>query len=84
MTLKLGWYVQTSATFTPQDKSKKPMIVHLYIAKKSNPNWLGEATVDQIANQVSFDLSELSQDHLSFFQLSGTPWYAGAMNISTF
>ena len=31
------------------------MIVHLYIAKKSNPNWLGEATVDQIANQVGFD-----------------------------
>ena len=51
--VKFGGYVQTTAIFTPQDELKKKIKVHVFIAKPNNPYWLGEASVSQIANQVS-------------------------------
>ena len=50
--MALGGYISYNTMFQPQNKSRMPMPVLLYVATPSNEHWLGHASDDEIANQV--------------------------------
>merc|ERR1711982_161449 len=48
----LGGYISHITMFIPQDPTRMPMPVLLYVATPSNQHWLGHASSEHIANQV--------------------------------
>ena len=50
--IALGGYISHITLFQPKDPNKIPMPVLLYVATSSNPQWLGYATEEDIADQV--------------------------------
>lgn len=47
-----GGYTLRQVTFYPEDTSEKPLDLELYIGTEDNPNYLGPASMDDIANQI--------------------------------
>ena len=52
--IALGGYISHITLFQPKDPNKIPMPVLLYVATSSNPQWLGYATEEDIADQVYY------------------------------
>ena len=48
----LGGYISHITMLIPQDPTRMPMPVLLYVATPSNQHWLGHASSEHIANQV--------------------------------
>ncbi|XP_070576606.1 putative glutathione-specific gamma-glutamylcyclotransferase 2 [Ptychodera flava] len=47
-----GGYTATTVLFHPRDNSVKPIPVTIYIGTERNPNYLGDAPLDDIAKQI--------------------------------
>ena len=56
---KLGGYVTHTTMFYPRDDSTEPFSVVLFTATSENELWLGEAPLEEIAEQVN-GISEIS------------------------
>ena len=50
----LGGYISHITMFIPQDPTRMPMPVLLYVATPRNQHWLGHASSEHIANQVKY------------------------------
>ena len=50
--IALGGYISHITMFQPKDSNRTPMPVLFYVATPSNPQWLGKASEEQIADQV--------------------------------
>ena len=61
--IALGGYISHITLFQPKDPNKIPMPVLLYVATSSNPQWLGYATEEDIADQVYY-----------YFLITKIPW----------
>ena len=47
-----GGYTKETVTFYPEDKTEKEIVLDLYIGTEDNPNYLGPAPLDDIAQTI--------------------------------
>ena len=75
----LGGYISHITMFIPQDPTRMPMPVLLYVATPSNQHWLGHASSEHIANQVRLLCCQFYFRHTCYtsntcFEVSGGKW----------